>query len=226
MKRKQGTAYTRHFLYSLIAGLIIGISALTLYLLQAKMRPPARIDAGHFTVEGDASFDGLIPIQPPIPLPDFTLANVEGAETSLSDLRGRFVLLTFGFTNCPDICPLTLNDFEQISDMLGDLSRQAAFLFISVDGRRDTPQALRRYFEFRGMEGLIALTGDEALVRRIGAPLGLAFEVVGDEATGAYSVNHSAGSYLLDPEGRWVMRYQFGVPPSRIAADIARLLTS
>lgn len=226
MKRKHGTTCLRYFLYSLIAGLLIGISALALFLAQASTRPAARIDGGHFLVEGDAGFDGLIPIEPPISVPDFSLANVAGAETSLGDLRGRFALLTFGFTNCPDICPLTLNDFEQIDRLLGDLSGRVAFVFISVDGRRDTPQALGRYLEFRGMEGLIALTGDEALVRQIGAPLGLRFEVVSDEATGAYSVNHSAGAYLLDPWGRWVMRYQFGVPPSRIATDIARRLTS
>jgi len=224
MKSKQKPGCVTQFLYSLTAGLIIGISALTIYLAQDKMRPPATIDAGHFMVEGDASFDGLIPIQPPIMAPDFTLANQHGVATNMSDLRGRYALLTFGFTNCPDICPLTLSDFERIRELLGDQSAQVAFVFISVDGRRDTPEALRSYLEFRDLDGIIGLTGDEALVREFGAPLGLSFEVLGAASNGAYAINHSAGSYLLDPRSRWIRRYQFGVPPSSIAADIKRLL--
>ena len=224
MKRKHRSALAHYFLYSLIAGLIIGISALTVYLLQDKMRPPAPIEAEHFIVKGDASYDGLIPIEPPIKVPDFSLANHLGAETSLRDLRGRYALLTFGFTNCPDICPLTLSDFTRMGAILGDQSEQVALVFISVDGRRDTPEVLRKYLDFRGLEAIIGLTGEESLVREIGAPLGLSFEVVGDQTSGAYSVSHSAGSYLLDTGGSWIRRYQFGLPPSRIAADIERLL--
>jgi len=221
-KREPGRA--AQLLYSIIAGLIIGISALTIYLVQERLRGPETGAAEHFSVEGEANFDGAIPIQPPIELPEFTLSNQDGEAASLRDLRGRYTLLTFGFTNCPDICPLTLNDFERVADMLGDQAKGVAFVFVSVDGRRDTPAMLRDYLDFRDMEGIIGLTGDEEAVREFGAPLGLSFEIPDSASTGAYSVNHSAGSYLLDRQARWIKRYQFGLPPSRIATDLNALL--
>ena len=224
MKSKRKPAFFVHLLYGMIAGLLIGISAITVFLVQDRLRQPATIDTGHFKVESEAGFDGVIRIQPPINVADFTLINQDGNATSLRDLRGRYVLLTFGFTNCPDICPLTLSDFQRVNNMLDDHSEQMAFVFISVDGQRDTPAALRSYLSFRGMESIIGLTGDEKDVREIGAPFGLSFEVIGDASTGAYSVNHTAGSFLLDPQGRWIMRYQFGVPPDKIAAQLNELL--
>ena len=224
MKSKRKPAFLLKMLYGLIAGLLIGISALALFLLQDRLREPDRIDTGQFKVEGAADFDGAIKIEPPLSMPDFSLSNQDGAPTRLSDLRGRFVMLTFGFTNCPDICPLTLNDFRRIRDMLSDLAESVKFVFISVDGTRDTPEVLRSYIDFRKLDGVIGLTGEEAAVRAVGAPYGLSFEISGEDSGSGYSVNHTAGSYLLDPHGRWIMRYQFGVPPDMIAADLQSLL--
>jgi len=226
VKSKREPGRVALLLYSMIAGLIVGISALAIFLIQDRLRGPESGAADHFSVEGQAKFDGAIPIQPPIELPDFTLSNQHGEATSLPDLRGRYTLLTFGFTNCPDICPLTLNDFERVADILGDEATGMAFVFVSVDGRRDTPAALRDYLAFRRLEGIIALTGDEEAVREFGAPLGLSFEIPESASTGAYSINHSAGSYLLDRQARWIKRYQFGLPPSKIAADLKALLNA
>ena len=121
MKSKRKPEFLLKLLYGLIAGLLIGISAMALFLLQDRLRKPDTADNGHFKVEGAAEFDGAIEIEPPVPMPDFSLISQDGEATSLSDLRGHFVLLTFGFTNCPDICPLTLNDYRRIRDLLGDL---------------------------------------------------------------------------------------------------------
>ena len=134
MKSKREPGRVALLLYSMIAGLIIGISALAIFLIQDRLRGPESSAADHFSVEGEAEFDGAIPIQPPIELPDFTLSNQHGESTSMPDLIGRYTLLTFGFTNCPDICPLTLNDFERVSDILGGQSKAVAFVFVSVDG--------------------------------------------------------------------------------------------
>ena len=208
----------------MIAGLLIGIAALTVFLAQGQLRERETVDIDAFSVSGEDPFDGAIRIEPPIDLPDITLSNQDGAPFKLSDLRGRYVLLAFGFTNCPDICPLTLSDFQQVRNMLGDRGEAVAFGFVSVDGRRDSPAVLRSYFEFRELDGVIALTGSEETVRAFGAPLGLSFEVSGDVSAGAYSVNHSAGSFLLDTRGRWIMRFQFGLPPDQIAAELRALL--
>ena len=224
MKSKRKSEILARLLYGIIAGLLIGIAALTIYLVQVQLREPEAADSGHYSDEAEHSFDGAIRLAPPIDVPDFTLSNQDGRAFRLSDLRGRHILLTFGFTNCPDICPLTLSDFQQVGDMLGDRADEVTFVFISVDGRRDTPAVLRSYFEFRQLDGIIALTGSEDRVRAIGAPLGLSFEVGGDASAGAYTVNHTAGSFLLDASGRWIMRFQFGLPPDRIAAELRTLL--
>lgn len=224
VKSKRMSGSFSRLLYGMIAGLLIGIAALTIYLVQDQLRGPEAADSGHFKVSGEDPFDGAISIEPPIDLPDFTLSNQDGQRFKLSELRGRHILLTFGFTNCPDICPMTLSDFQQVRDMLGDRADEAAFVFISVDGRRDSPAVLRSYFAYRQLDGIIALTGSEEMVRAIGAPLGLSFEVSGDASTGDYTVNHTAGSFLLDARGRWIMRFQFGLPPDQIAAELRALL--
>lgn len=224
MKQKRKRAQAVFLLYSIIAGLLIGISALVLFLFQDRLREPDSGAAGHFQVEGQAEFDGVIPIEPPIELPDFTLTSQDGDPTGLRDLRGRFALLTFGFTNCPDVCPLTLSDFQLVKGLLGDDSQEVAFVFISVDGRRDKPNVLRDFLDYRKLDEIIALTGAEADVRAAGAPLGLSFERSGKTSSGSYSVNHTAGSFLLDRRGRWIMRFQFGAPAERIAAEIRAVI--
>ncbi len=224
MKSKRNATPYLRLLYGMITGLLIGISALAIYLVQDQLREPKAVDTGHFSVEGEAEFDGAIQIEPPIVVPDFTLTDQDDEQFKVSDLRGHHVLLAFGFTNCPDICPLTLSDFQSIKELLGGSAERLAFVFISVDGSRDTPSVLRSYLGFRELEGIIGLTGDEDYVREIGAPFGLAFEVIGEAATGAYSVNHTVGSFLLDPRGRWIMRFQFGLPPDRVAAELSELL--
>lgn len=214
------------FLYSLLAGLLIGISALLIFLLVDRLQEPVAESSDHFLVTGADEYDGIINIAPALAIPDFTLDNAKGSRTSLSDLRGRHVLLTFGFTHCPDVCPLTLNDFRRIRSQLGNIADRIHFVFISVDGQRDTPGALRQYFDFRELNHIIALTGSEADVRALGAPLGLAFEVSDEPTQSGYLVNHTAGSFLLDGAGHWIKRFQFGLPPSTIAADLRKLLSA
>lgn len=225
MKSKRKRAFVVQLLYGAIAGLLIGISAIVLFLVQDRLRERDLTSSAHFKVEGAASFDGAIHIAPAIDAPAFELTDAQGKPRRLRDLRGRFVLLTFGFTNCPDICPLTLTDLAAVKDMLGARSDQVSVVFISVDGSRDTPAVLRRYFEFRGLSDIVGLTGAEYDVRAFGAPFGLSFEVVGDPSAGSYSINHTAGSFLLDRQGRWIMRFQFGVPPETIAAELLDLLS-
>ena len=226
MKIKGKATWIDLVLYSLLAGMLIGISALAVFLLYDRRREPEAYETNHFQVDESFQYDGVITINPPVDLPEFILTSSEGEPLGLSDLQGRFVLLTFGFTHCPDICPLTLSDFQQIQNWLGSEAAKIKFVFVSVDGKRDTPEELSEYFAFRQLVDIIALTGDEELIREMGEPLGLSFEVGGEDTRGGYMVNHSAGSFLLDPEGRWIVRYQFGVPLGRIASDLQALIHS
>ena len=211
-------------LYSLLAAMLIGISALAVFLLYDRPRESEAFETNNFQVDDSLAYDGVITINPPIDLPEFTLTNSDGEPLGPSDFQGRFVLLTFGFTHCPDICPLTLSDFQQIQKLLGNEAAMIQFVFISIDAGRDTPEALSEYFDLRQFDDIIALTGDEEIVRAMGAPLGLSFEAGDEDTSGGYMVNHTAGSFLLNLEGRWIARYQFGVPPDRIASDLRALL--
>ncbi|MCY4467071.1 MAG: SCO family protein [Chloroflexi bacterium] len=224
-KVKGGAAAINTLLYAAIAGLVMGIAALALYLLHDQFREPTK-DLGSSVIGAPSSqYDGIIAIDPPLALPDFTLNDQYGASTSLGDLRDQVTLLAFGFLHCPDICPLTINEMQRVRDMLGEAANEANFVFISVDGSRDTPEALRHYFEFREIDDIIGLTGAEAAVREAGEMLGLSFEVSEEDVSGGYLINHSAGAFLLDERGRWIRRYHFGVPARAIADDLLRMIS-
>ena len=199
--------------------LLLAIAALLIAIFAQKLT-----NSGASRPLESNAFAGAIAIDPPQPMPDFSLLDQHSQVMKLSDLRGRFALITFGYTHCPDVCPLTLNEFRRIHQALGDQRDQVAFVFVSVDGARDKPAVIHDYFQLRGYDGIIGLTGDEAALRRLGVDYGLSFEREGNPARGPYLVNHTAGSFLLDRQGRWIMRYQFGVLPSVIAADLSAWL--
>lgn len=220
-KAVSGSDRLTRLLFVVVALLLLGIAVLVLSIVLARLES---LNAPTPDPVAPDEYDGTIEIDPPQQMPDFTLFNQQGETIRLSDLRGRHVLLTFGFTSCPDVCPMTLNEFRRIRASLANLSRRIAFVFVSVDGERDTPNVIREYFALRQLESIIGMTGDEASLRALGADYGLSFERTKGESKANYLVNHTAGSFLLDAQGRWVMRYQFGVLPSSIVEDLkARL---
>lgn len=165
------------------------------------------------------------PIEPPKPLTDFSLPSSTGATLGLDDLRGKVVLLYFGYTFCPDMCPMTLSEFARVKRDLGDQADQVAFVMISVDSERDTPEVLARYMTAFDPD-FIGLTGDERTLRQIGPDFGLYYEKRTVEGTSAnYLVDHTTPSYLIDQEGRLRMVYSHGTPPEVISAEIQRMLT-
>ena len=228
MRGKPGAKldFTTRILYGVLALLVLGIPVLVALIAIDRLSLAGVDQTSATSLNPQDDFDGSIAINPPRQLPDFTLQNQHGDAVSLSDLSGRFVLLTFGYTNCPDVCPLTLNEFRRIRQSLGELSEQVAFVFISVDSARDSPQVIRDYFALRQLDGIIGLTGDEPSVRALGVDYGLSFDIVEGKSRSAYLVNHTAGSFLLDPQGRWITRYQFGVVPSMIVSDLMTLLSA
>lgn len=164
------------------------------------------------------------PIDPPRPVADFALINQSGNPFRLGDLQGTVVLLYFGYTFCPDICPTTLAEFVRVKRALGSESDKVAVVFISVDGERDTPEKLKTYLA--GFDpSFIGLTGEEGMIRKVGVDYGLFFEKQKVEGTSAdYLIDHSAASFLIDQQGRLVMIYGYGTPAEVIAADIRTLI--
>jgi protein SCO1/2 len=164
------------------------------------------------------------PVEPPRELTDFTFPSSRAGELSLSDLQGQPVLLYFGYTFCPDICPTTLAEFVQVRRDLGEQADEMAFVFISVDSERDTPAVLQRYLGAFD-EQFIGLSGDDATLDEIGGEYGLHYEKREVEGTSAdYLIDHTTPSYLIDSAGQLVMIYSYGTPHDVISADLLAML--
>jgi len=127
------------------------------------------------------------------------LQDTSGQVRHLADFRGKAVVLFFGFTHCPDVCPTTLADLAGVMKALGADADRVQVLFVTVDPERDTPQDLERYvhaFDPR----FIALHGDPAATQRVAKEFKIYYEKRNQGDT--YTVDHSAQSYVIDPEGR------------------------
>ena len=162
-------------------------------------------------------------VEPPTPLSDFTLTSQTGAPLSLSELRGRAVLLFFGFTNCPDVCPLTLGEFKGAKRALGPDAERVAFVFVSVDGERDNAAALRAYVgAFDPL--FIGLQGDPATLDRIGPEYDLVYRKEDSGASAGYTMAHTAAAFLIDPDGRLRVVFPYGTPADALAADVRPFL--
>lgn len=163
-------------------------------------------------------------IDPPTVLSDFQLPASTGHDLRLSDLRGQPVLLYFGYTRCPDYCPITLSEFRRAREQLGADGEKVHFLLISVDPVHDTPEVLAAYLRGFG-EGFIGLQGDDATLRRISKEYGLTYRHSGGhQQHGDAGVEHSTASYLIDQNGRLRVVYPYGTAASVYVQDIRNLL--
>jgi protein SCO1/2 len=163
-------------------------------------------------------------LDPPKELADFTLTSQTGAPVSLQDLRGRPALVFFGYTNCPDVCPLTMTEWKKVKQNLGDIAKDISFVFISVDPERDTPEVVDRFL--KGYDpSFIGMTGDVATLETIGKDFGIFFHAHEDDGSGKPPlVDHSSPSFLLDRDARLHMLYSYGMPADAITRDIRVLL--
>ena len=158
--------------------------------------------------------------------PDFQLTAEDGSTFRLSDERGKVVLMFFGYTSCPDICPTTLAEAKQVLDGLGQQIDQVDFLFITVDPERDTPEKLASYTDIFH-PAILGLTGDPDTLATVRDGYGVTAirEETPDSALG-YIVNHTARIFLVDPQGDLRLSYGFSTPPADIVADVEHLVES
>jgi protein SCO1 len=162
-------------------------------------------------------------LDPPKEIGHFTLTDHTGQPFHLSDLRGKVALLFFGYTNCPDVCPTTLAEFKRVKALLGDDAARVAFVFVSVDGERDTPEQLAAYMRAFDPE-FIGLMGDDATIRTIARDYGVFFQRVSyEESAASYLVDHTASTFGVDQEGRLRLVFSYGTDPAAIAARVRAL---
>jgi protein SCO1/2 len=161
---------------------------------------------------------------PPLPALDFTLQAADGTAFRLSQQRGKVVLLSFGYTFCPDVCPTTLVELSQVRARLGDAAKRLQVAFITLDPERDTAERLGIYTKAFDAS-FIGLTGSEAQLAEVRQAYGvIAEKEVVPGTTAPYLIAHSAYIYVIDQEGRLRLLFPFSLSVEEMADDIKQLL--
>lgn len=152
--------------------------------------------------------------------PTFALPDAEGRLRTPAEFAGKHLLVFFGFTNCPDVCPTTLADVAQVVDELGDDAAQVQPLFISIDPERDRRLGLAE-FTAAFHPSILGLAGDAEQTRAAADSFRIHYAREDDAAApDGYSMSHSPALYLIGPEGDWLRQFTYGTPAADILADL------
>lgn len=152
--------------------------------------------------------------------PTFILADAEGRLRTPAEFSGKHLLVFFGFTNCPDVCPTTLSEVAQVMDELGDNASRVQPLFISIDPERDRRLGLAE-FATAFHPSILGLAGDAAQTRAAADSFKIYFEREDDAAApDGYMMAHSPALYLIGPNGDWLRQFTYGTPAAEILADL------
>lgn len=180
------------------------------------------LGAGWVWMDRNYQYNGVV-IDPPAPAPDFTLTDQHGQAFRLGDQRGKAALIFFGYTNCPDVCPITLSEFKRIKALLGDQADQVEFIYITVDPERDNVARMAEYLPNFDPE-FIGLTGDLQDLEQVWKDYGVYRQTQEAGSAAGYLVDHSTRTYLIDPNGRWRINFPYGMEPDKISRDIHQIL--
>lgn len=153
---------------------------------------------------------------------DFALTDHTGKERTLADFRGKVVVMFFGYTHCPDICPTTMAELKAVKEQLGEDGKRLQVLFVTVDPERDTPRLLANYVPAFD-PSFLGLYGDAAATAKVAKDFRVFYQKVSGKTPDSYTVDHTAGSYVFDPQGRLRLFVREG-NPANLIADIQTLL--
>jgi protein SCO1/2 len=154
----------------------------------------------------------------------FKLPDQNGQVRTLDDFKGKVVAVFFGYTQCPDVCPTTLTEWVEIKRQLGADGDRLQGLFITVDPARDTPEVLKAYMG-NFDPGFLALIPENAdALAQVAKEFKIIYKKVDGKTPGSYTMDHSAGSYLFDPQGRLRLYSRYGNQVNGLVADIRTLL--
>ena len=153
----------------------------------------------------------------------FRLTDHTGKERTLADFGGKAVVIFFGFTHCPDVCPTTLAGMRAVMEKLGDDAKRVQVLFVTVDPERDTKELLAQYVPSFDPT-FVGLYGDADTTAQVAKEFKVFYQKVPGTTPGSYTIDHTAGSYVFDPQGRLRLYIRHGADPDDIAADLKLLL--
>ena len=162
-------------------------------------------------------------IDPPVPAPDFSLSAGDGTLFQLSDHQGQIVLLYFGYTFCPDVCPTTLYDLTQVKGKLGDQAKDIVVAMITVDPERDSLEKMGQYVATFD-PAFFGLSGEIDALEAVWADYGVFRQKNEVEGSTGYLVNHTARVYIIDRDGNLRLTFPFGMAWEAMADDLNHLL--
>lgn len=154
---------------------------------------------------------------------DFKLTDMRGQERSLADFKGKVVVVFFGFAQCPDVCPTTMLEMKQIKDKLGADGERLQVIYITVDPERDTAPVMKAYMEAFDPSFLALIPTPEQLAATA-KDFKVYYKKVDGKTPTSYTMDHSAASYLYDPQGRLRLYARYGTPVDAMTSDIQQLL--
>lgn len=155
---------------------------------------------------------------------DFALTDHTGKSRTLADFKGKAVVVFFGYTQCPDVCPTTMVEMANVMKELGPDADRVQVLFITVDPERDTQEILSQYvpaFDKR----FLGLRGDAQQTEKVAKEFKVFYQKVPGKQPGSYTMDHTAGSYVFDPQGHIRLFVKHGQGPQTLAHDIKLLLS-
>ena len=155
---------------------------------------------------------------------DFSLLDPDGNTRTLADFKGKVVVMFFGYTQCPDICPTTLTEMQQVMTLLGPQSDKVQVLFVTVDPERDTAAILKQYVPSFDSRFLGLRPADEAALENVAKDFKIYYKKVPGKNPGSYTMDHMAGSYAFDPQGRLRLYIKHAQGPETLAHDLKELM--
>ena len=155
---------------------------------------------------------------------DFSLVDPDGNTRTLADFKGKVVVMFFGYTQCPDICPTTLTEMQQVMTLLGPQSDKVQVLFVTVDPERDTAAILKQYVPSFDPHFLGLRPADEVALEKVAKDFKIYYKKVPGKSPGTYTMDHTAGSYAFDPQGRLRLYIKHAQGPETLAHDLKELM--
>lgn len=175
-----------------------------------------------FVIERPHTFTGSV-IDPAVPAPEFSLLSSQGGEYRLVSRTGKFVLIFFGYTHCPDVCPTTLYEMKEIKARLKEKAEKIEFVFITVDPERDTQDQLTRYLASFD-ESFYGLTGTTQDLEKVWKDYGVYREIQETDNSLGYLVDHTSRLYLINSQGELMMTYLYETTLDEIVSDLNYLI--
>jgi protein SCO1/2 len=154
---------------------------------------------------------------------DFSLLDPDGKVRTLSDFKGKVVVMFFGYTQCPDVCPTTLSELAGIKKALGSEAERLQVIFITLDPQRDTPELMAGFVPAFD-SSFLGLWGEQAVIDKVAKDFKVFAQKVPSKDGKSYTIDHTAGSYVFDSQGRIRLFVRHGQGGDGLQKDLQRLL--